>query len=137
MIFQSRTLSVAIDCPSDRVVEFVSNPANLPQWATAFCKSVRRSANGWIVEAPQGPVPIRFVEANPFGVLDHYVNPAPGVEIHVPMRVVANGSGSEVTFTLFRRSGMTDEQFAQDQAMVESDLNTLKAVLERENPSNR
>lgn len=136
MIFPSRTLSVAIDCPSDRVCKFVSDPANLPQWATAFCNSARRSADGWVIETAQGPVPIRFVEANPFGVLDHYVNPAPGVEIHVPMRVVANGSGSEVTFTLFWRAGMTNEQFAQDQAMVENDLETLRAVLERENHSN-
>jgi hypothetical protein len=40
----------------------------------------------------------RFVKRNEFGVLDHYVNPAPGVEVYVPMRVLANGSGSEVIF---------------------------------------
>jgi hypothetical protein len=73
---------------------------------------------------------VRFVAKNDFGVLDHYVNPAPGVEIYVPMRVLTNGSGSEVIFTLFRLPKMSDEQFVEDVGMVERDLKTLKNVLE-------
>lgn len=65
-----------------------------------------------------------------WGVLDHWVTPAPGVEVYVPMRVVANGEGSEVIFTLFQQPGMTDEQFAADARLVEQDLATLKKVLE-------
>jgi len=72
---------------------------------------------------------VRFVEKNDFGLLDHYVNPVPGVEIHVPMRVLPNGSGSEVIFTLFQLADMSDEQFAEDVGMVERDLKTLKNVL--------
>lgn len=75
-------------------------------------------------------MPVRFAEKNRFGVLDHYVNPVPDVEVYVPMRVLANGSGSEVMFTLFRMPEMTDDKFAEDAAMVEQDLNTLKTVLE-------
>lgn len=46
------------------------------------------------------------------------------------MRVVANGSGSEVIFTLFRQPGMSDEQVTEDAAWVERDLGTLKNILE-------
>jgi hypothetical protein len=46
------------------------------------------------------------------------------------MRVLSNGSGSEVVFTLFQLPEMSDEQFAEDTAMVERDLKTLKNVLE-------
>ena len=74
----SRTLTVAIARPPADVYEFASNPANLPRWATAFCKSVRQQAGAWIMETPQGPVKIRFVPRNDLGVLDHYVEPAPG-----------------------------------------------------------
>ena len=56
--------------------------------------------------------------------------PARGVEVFVPMRVVPNGNGSEVIFTLFQHSGMSDENFAKDQGMVEQDLATLKSVME-------
>lgn len=127
----SRVLSVTIACPPRKVYEFVSNPENLPRWAAGLGKSVRKSDSGWIAETPQGPMQIRFAEKNDSGVLDHYVKLASGVEVYVPMRVVPNGSGSEVIFTLFKMPNMSDKQFAEDAGMVERDLKTLKNVLER------
>lgn len=130
-IFESRILNVTIACPPRKVYEFVSNPENLPRWAAGLCKLVRKSDTGWIAETPQGPMQIRFAEKNDFGVLDHYVTTAQGVEIYVPMRVVPSGSGSEVIFTLFRMPGMSDKQFAEDAGLVERDLETLKSMLEK------
>jgi len=46
------------------------------------------------------------------------------------MRVVPNGSGSEVIFTLFQLAGMSDEKCAEDIRWVEQDLKTLKRILE-------
>lgn len=74
---------------------------------------------------------LRFAEKNDLGVLDHYVSPSPGIEIYVPMRVLANGPGSELVFTLFRLPGMSDEKFAEDAKMVMRDLETLKELLDR------
>ncbi len=129
-LLKSSTLNVSIACPPAIVYEFVSNPENLPNWATAFCKSVRRSADGWLAETPDGPMKIEFVSRNPFGVLDHRVNPSPNVEILVPMRVIPNGSGSEVLFTLLQYPSMSDERFATDCDWVKRDLQTLKTILE-------
>lgn len=130
-MLESRTLTIAIACPSQKVYEFVSNPESLPRWAAGLGKSVRKSDAGWVVDTPQGPVKIRFSEKNDFGVLDHYVTTAQEVEVYVPMRVVPNGSGSEVIFTLFKTPEMSDRQFAEDAGMVERDLKTLKSVLEK------
>ena len=129
-MLKSRTVSVSINCDPKTVYDFVSNPENLPQWAKAFCRSVKPSHGEWIVETPQGPVRIRFARKNDFGILDHDVNPAPGVEVFVPMRVVPNSSGSEAFLTLFQLPDMSDEQYAQDTRWVEQDLNNLKRVLE-------
>jgi len=132
MMVESRTLAISVDRNADEVYAFVSNPENLPQWAPAFCKSVRRTGEDWIVETPDGSMKIRFVGKNPFRVADHYVSPRIGVEIYVPMRVVANGSGgSEVIFTLFRQPDMTQEQFRRDIEMLTRDQGTLKRALER------
>jgi hypothetical protein len=130
-LLQSRTLSISIGCRPDNVYAFVSNPENLPRWAAGLCKSVRKSGAGWVVETAQGPMNLRFVKSNDLGVLDHYVTPAPGVEVYAPIRVLANGSGSEVLFTLFQLPGMSDEKFAEDSGLVTRDLETLKGVLER------
>jgi len=131
-LLKSRTVSVAINCDPATVYEFVSNPENLPKWAKMFCRSIKKSNGGWIVETPQGPVNVRFSKRNDFGVLDHYVSSAPGVEVFVPMRVVPNGSGSEVLLTLFQPAGMSDEKHAEDIGWVEQDLNTLKSIVEAE-----
>jgi len=102
----------------------------MPVWATTFCKSIEKSNGEWIAMTPQGQVKIRLAEKNHFGVLDHYVIPAPGVEVYVPMRVVPNGSGSEMMFTLFRLPDMSEEQYAADAELVGQDLRTLKDILE-------
>jgi hypothetical protein len=128
--FSSRTLSGSIDCHPDKAYRFISNLENLPKWAKAFCKSVKKSNDDWIMETPRGPMKVRFVEKNDFGVLDHYVSPTPEIEVYVPMRVLPNGSGSEVIFTMLRLSEMSDEKFVEDVEMVERDLKTLRNVLE-------
>jgi hypothetical protein len=93
---------------------------------------VRKTPQGWILDTADGPLGFRFVADNDFGVLDHIVTLAPGVDILNPMRVVANGEGSEVSFTLFELPGMTAKKLAEDATLVERDLRALKRVLEAE-----
>jgi hypothetical protein len=124
----SRTLSIAIARPPDVVCAFVTNPENLPRWS--FLQSVARDGDRWRAVTPDGAVSIRFVEPNPYGVLDHYVRVSAELEVYAPMRVIRNGGGSEVLFTAFRRDGMTDEAFERDTDTVARDLSKLKAVLE-------
>jgi hypothetical protein len=73
---------------------------------------------------------IRFSPPNEFGVIDHTVV-LDGSETRNAMRVVPNGTGAEVAFTLLRMPGTTDAAFAGDAAAVERDLKALKALLER------
>jgi len=129
-------ISIYIDRPPAKVYEFASDPRNLPRWAAGLARSeVRRDGDEWIADAPFGKVRVRFVQPNSFGVMDHDVTLESGVTIHNPMRIVPNGEGSEFVFTLIRQSGASDEQFAQDKAAVESDLKTLKGVLESKSRS--
>ncbi len=131
-LLPTKTLSISIDRHCDEVYEFVSNPANLPQWARGLCRSVRKSNGGWIAETPQAPLKILFTEHNDLGVVDHYVFSPAGEETYVPLRVVPNGTGAEVLFTLFRPPGMTGERFSEDAALVVRDLEALKRLLERD-----
>jgi len=130
-LLESRTLTIAIAREAETVYQFISNPANLPRWATAFCKSIRQAGADWVMQTSGGEMKVRFVPPNDFRVADHFVSPAPGVEIYVPMRVLPNGSGCEVVFTLFRSPEMTPEKFREDIGLVEQDLQTLKAGLEK------
>ena len=85
-----------------------------------------------MAESPLGKVKIRFAAPNAFGILDHAVVLESGATFHNPMRVLPNGDGSEVVFTLFRLPGTSDAQLAADAGAVERDLRELQALLERE-----
>jgi hypothetical protein len=131
MTNQVRHISVSIDRPPDEVYSFVSNPENLPKWATGLGGSIKKVNGEWIADAPMGKVKIKFAEENKFGLLDHEVVLESGVTINNPMRVIANGKGSEVFFTLIRQPEVSDEKFAQDAQWVEKDLKILKGLLEK------
>jgi hypothetical protein len=125
-----KILTATVDAPMVRVYAFASNPANLPLWAPAFVKSIAQVNGEWIIESNLGSVRIAFAPANPFGVLDHLVMLPSGEAFNNPMRVVPAGTGSLVSFTLFRQPGMIDADFARDAAMIESDLQALKRAVE-------
>ncbi len=127
---QSRNLSVSINRDAEDVYNFVSVPENFPRWASGLGKSLKKVNGEWIAETPEGPVKVMFSERNEFGVLDHWVSPKPGLQIYIPMRVIPNGSGCELIFTLFRLPDMSDEQFAADAEWVMRDLTSLKNLLE-------
>jgi hypothetical protein len=126
----SRNLSISINRNANDVYEFVSLPENLRLWASGLGKSLHKVGDVWIAETQQGPVRIRFSERNGFGILDHWVSIKPGPEIHIPMRVIPNGGGSDLVFTLFRLPGMSDQKFAADAEWVMRDLAALKNLLE-------
>jgi hypothetical protein len=128
--YQSRNLSVSINRDAKAVYDFVCVPQNFPRWASGLGKSLKKVKGEWLAETPEGPVKIRFSERNVFGVLDHWVSPTPELEIYIPMRVIPNGSGSELLFTLFRLAEMSDEKFAADAEWVKRDLTSLKQLLE-------
>jgi hypothetical protein len=97
------------------VYNFVSDPKNLPRWASGLAAAVK----------------VRFVERNKYGVLDHYVSSGAGPEVYVPMRVFPNSEGAEVLLTVFRQPGRSDEQFGEDTQWVRRDLEALKELLEK------
>ena len=130
MIAQVRHLSVSIARDRSSVYDFAADPENMPRWATGLGAAPRRSGDGWEFDGPDGPVVVRFTPHNEFGVLDHYVTLRQGIEVYVPMRVVANGGGCEVIFTLIRLPDMTDERFEADAAWVKRDLARLKELME-------
>jgi hypothetical protein len=127
---EARHVGVTIRRSPADVHAFAADPRNLPRWAKGLSGSIREAGGEWIAESPMGTVRIRFAPRNDLGVLDHDVTLASGESFHNPMRVLANGEGSEVVFTLYRRPGVTDEAFAADERAIAADLATLRWLLE-------
>jgi len=128
---ESRTITVRIDRPFDTVYEFLVDPANWNQWAFGLGKNIRRSHDGWIADSDGGVARVQFTRRNDPGVVDHTVTRPSGQRVYVPMRLIANASGCELLFTLFREPNMSDAQFASDAGFVQRDLDGLKRLLEQ------
>ena len=127
---ETRHITEWIGRPAGDVYAFASDPTNIPRWAPGLGTGVENVDGEWFVETADGRVGIRFAAPNEFGVLDHDVTLPSGQVISNPMRVVPDGDGCEVTFTLRRQPDMTDEDFARDAGLVRADLAALKRILE-------
>ena len=78
-----------------------------------------------------GVVEVAFTTSTGSGILDHDVTLPEGTNVHNPLRVIPNDMGSEIVFTLFKRTGMTDQEFRADARLVEEDLARLAKLLDR------
>ncbi|MDX3925301.1 MAG: SRPBCC family protein [Shinella sp.] len=129
---QARIVHTGIERPWKEVYAFASKPENMPLWASGLASGLTRDGEDWIGDGgPVGKVRIRFTPPNDHGVLDHTVTMDSGLVVENALRVVPNGDGAEVMFTLLRLEGMDDAAFEADAAHVKKDLATLKALLER------
>jgi hypothetical protein len=128
---EARTITVRIDRPFATVSDFLAAPPNWNQWAFGLGKNIRQSTDGWIADSGGGTARIRFTPRNEFGVVDHTVIRPSGQRVYIPMRLIANGSGCELLFTLFREPKMSNTQFDSDAGFVQRDLNRLKSLMEK------
>ena len=127
---ETRHLTVSIARPADAVYGWVRDPAHLPAWAAGLAAGIRRERGEWVADSPMGRVLVRFVPVNEYGVADHDVVLPDGTATTNPLRVLADGACSQVVFTLRRRPGTSDQEWAEDAAAVTTDLETLQRVLE-------
>lgn len=126
----SRHISIYINRPSTEVYEFAADPHNLPKWAAGLAGAkVERDGERWFTDSPMGRVTFTFAPRNDFGVLDHDVTLPSGERIYNPLRIISDGDGCEVIFTLRQRPDMTDEEFERDAGAVAKDLTALKSLV--------
>jgi hypothetical protein len=132
MIFESVHVSTSIDRAAEEVYAYASDPANLSTWAAGLANQVVEVVDALlVVDSPMGRVTVRFAAPNQFGILDHDVNLPSGETVSNPMRVIPNGDGCDVVFTVRRRAGVSAEAFAADQDAVAADLATLRDLMQR------
>ena len=131
MSHSSRHISVHVARPAAEVYAFAADPRNLTRWAAGLAGTTVAEVDGrWVTDSPMGRVTFTFAPPNDFGVLDHDVTFPDGQTVHNPLRVLRDGDGSEVVFTLRHRPGMSEDDVERDATAVAKDLATLKALVE-------
>jgi hypothetical protein len=127
---RAEVVHTSIATPPHELIAFLADMHNWTTWAP-WVRSVRRvSARDWTLDTEAGPMRARFVERNSLGVLDHEVTLASGVTVLNSMRVLANGSGSELVMVVFQSPGASAEEFERDVQAVRDDLARIKKAAE-------
>ena len=127
---RAEAIHVSILAPPQRVVGFLADVNNWKTWAPWVRAVVDHSGRDWTLETDGERMHLRFVEPNTLGVLDHTVTLASGVSIYNAMRVVPNGSGSELVMLVVQTPPASSEQFEQDVQAVRDDFARIKKVVE-------
>jgi len=129
-VYPAEAIHVSILVPAQEVYDFLMDVNNWKSWAPWVRAVTSHSGRDWTLDTDTGPMQLRFEEPNSLGVLDHAVTLASGVRIYNAMRVVANGSGSELVMVVYQTPPATAEQFAQDIQAVRDDFARIKQVVE-------
>ncbi|WP_134738099.1 SRPBCC family protein [Nocardioides sp. 503] len=125
----SATRSAAIAAPPHTVIDLVADPRRLPEWAPAFAARVEERGGGvWTVATGPGPGrDIRVRRSDALGVVDF-------VSVGQPdrgafLRVLRDGPGSHVTFTIVFPAEADPEAVAEEMRGVEQELAALGELL--------
>ncbi|AOR36563.1 hypothetical protein BFF78_40800 [Streptomyces fodineus] len=125
------TKTIGIDRPCEEVFAFLADPANWPKWAVVNVRSIEPSddPDWWHMSTPLGPARLGLRPNAEFGILDHdYVDDT--ASWRVPARVVPNGDGTEFMITFHQPPSLGDSVFKEQTDLVDTELATLKKILE-------
>jgi hypothetical protein len=124
---RAEVVHVSILAPPRDVIAFLVDVHNWMTWAPWIRSVSRSSARDWTFDTDAGPMSVRFAEQNALGVLDYEVTLGSGVRVLNPMRVLANGSGSELVRVVFQSPGASTDEFERDVQAVRDHLARIKA----------
>jgi len=129
---RSRAISVQIARPFEAVYDFLARPTNFAKWGPVQDgEMIHAGGRDYLVQVPRGQVAIRFIEPNPYGVLDYWLfEPGGDPDSVTSCRLVPNEEGCELTLLWLQREGEGDVQFQSEVDWLTADLGVLKSLLE-------
>jgi hypothetical protein len=136
----THTLTVTIDAPLAQVAADLADPTTHPAWATEFYDGPVRAGEGGEFTAPVplmgGEVRHKIDADIARGILDlYFATPGAPYGPPIPVRLVPNGDGVDVLWTLARFPGVSDLAWQQGLAAMARELQALKRRHETQAPT--
>ena len=119
---RAETRSISVAAPPERVVEYLSDPRHLPEWAPGFATAI------WRVHTGAGPQRVAVRVAAAHGVVDVVSADAPNLGLFT--RVVPNLTGAELIFSLFFPAGIEATAVDAQMAVVDEELRAVRERVE-------
>jgi hypothetical protein len=128
---KTRYFSVRIACDVEAVYRFITDTSKLGLWAQGLRSAAWEPSRTAVGESSAGPIEVCFTDHVDLGICDLSIITPDGRVIECPMRVVRDGAGSEVVFTLRPDAVADREGREQLGAAIAADLNRLRRAIER------
>jgi uncharacterized protein YndB with AHSA1/START domain len=125
---RSETRTISIATPPATVLDLVGDPLQLPRWAPAFAGAVRPAGDDWLVAGAAGEARVAVRVARAQGTVDIVAARRPSEGAFT--RVIPNGDGSELIFTLCFPDGTAEPAIEQQMAVVEDELRAVRSLCE-------
>ena len=131
-MFPSRTISMAINRPSDEVYAFLSNPRNLTRWTGGVLVGPLEQVGEhiWQTDYEGAKVNLEFTPPNALGVIDLAITAHGAPDQFYRTRVFPNGAGTELCCTILQRAHESDAEFQSNIEWLRADLLVLKSFIE-------
>lgn len=124
---ESRTVTVVLDTPAERVFSYLAEIENLPRWATEFARELKVVDGRHKIVNGLGEFFFELRADERSGVIDMLAGPAPDQLALFPARVVGLGAGrSAFTFTMFRWPGQAEELFDSQYRSLLRELDNIE-----------
>lgn len=123
---------MTIDAPPETVSADLADPSSHLEWATEFFSGTAQDQGDgtWQMNVPRmgGPVLMRIGGDTRQGIIDMFLAPV-GAPFGppIPVRVIPNGGGSDVLFTLSRMPNQSDQEWSEGLQSMKRELTNLKA----------
>jgi polyketide cyclase/dehydrase/lipid transport protein len=124
----AHTRSISIAAPPTQVLDFLADPYNLPRWAPGFARSVKEQDGQLLVDTGEGERPILMSVSPEQGTVDLVSAAEPRVGAF--SRLLPNGDGCEYLFTLFFAPDVDETAVEAQMAVVDDELETVRALCE-------
>ncbi|MEU7786559.1 hypothetical protein [Amycolatopsis sp. NPDC049159] len=125
---ETRTTSIAAS--PERVLGYLADARNLPDWAPGFAPAVEHDHDDvWRIPDDAGPRLVAVKTAPEHGVVDFVSAAAPNLGLFT--RVVPNLTGAELIFSLFFPEGTDPAAVDAQMAVVDDELRTVRERAER------
>src|ERR1700710_2627553 len=106
----AETRSISIAGPPALVLDLLGDARRLPDWAPAFASAVKPDGEDWLIDSGGTQLRIRLRSSPEHGIVDLL---PPGDQTNgARMRVLHNGDGSDLVFTLIFPAGTAADVIA-------------------------
>ncbi len=125
------TATAYFNAPRDKVFAYLVDIENMPQWATSFCKELRKDGDGHKIVTPEGEIFFRIDGDAKTGVCDMSGGPDKDAMLTWPVRIAEMpDGGSLLMFTAIQTPGKSDEDFAAECRELKAEFENIRLAVE-------